>query len=32
MKASVVFAYHGKSNMPIEGTKSAAVGDIPLGS
>jgi phytanoyl-CoA hydroxylase len=32
MKASVVFAYHGKSNMPIEGTKSAAAGDIPLGS
>ncbi|MEN3364486.1 MAG: phytanoyl-CoA hydroxylase [Burkholderiales bacterium] len=31
VKNSVVFAYHGKSNTPVEGTKSAAGGDIPLG-
>ncbi len=31
MKASVVFAYHGKSTVPIAGTKSAAAEDIFLG-
>jgi phytanoyl-CoA hydroxylase len=30
VKNSVIFAYHGKSNLPIEGTKSAAVGEVPL--
>lgn len=29
-KASVVFAYHGESNRPIEGTRSASAADIPL--
>jgi phytanoyl-CoA hydroxylase len=31
MKASVVFAYHGASNPPVAGSKSAAAGDILLG-
>lgn len=31
VKNSVVFAYHGKSNEPIAGTKSAAAGEIALG-
>jgi phytanoyl-CoA hydroxylase len=31
VKNSVVFAYHGKSNTPVEGTKSAAAGEISLG-
>jgi phytanoyl-CoA hydroxylase len=30
MKASVVFAYHGASNLPLSGTKSAAAEDIRL--
>lgn len=30
IKASVVFAYHGTSNMPISGTKSAAAEDVHL--
>jgi hypothetical protein len=30
MKASVVFAYHGKSNQPLPGTKSAAAGEVEL--
>jgi phytanoyl-CoA hydroxylase len=32
VKMSVVFAYHGKSNHPIAGSKSAAAGQIELGS
>jgi phytanoyl-CoA hydroxylase len=32
VKMSLVYAYHGKSNMPIAGTKSAAAGDIFLGN
>jgi phytanoyl-CoA hydroxylase len=32
VKASVVFAYRGKSNLPVAGSKSAAAGDIELGS
>ena len=28
MKASVVFAYRGKSNVPVAGTKSAAAGEV----
>jgi phytanoyl-CoA hydroxylase len=31
VKTSAVFAYHGKSNMPIAGSKSAAAGDVFLG-
>lgn len=31
VKTSVVFAYHGESNPPIAGTRSAAAGDVPLG-
>ncbi|MDB5729416.1 MAG: hypothetical protein JWQ00_2621 [Noviherbaspirillum sp.] len=30
VKNSVVFAYHGKSNMPVEGSKSAAGGEVAL--
>jgi phytanoyl-CoA hydroxylase len=30
VKNSVVFAYHGKSNAPIAGSKSAAVGEVAL--
>jgi phytanoyl-CoA hydroxylase len=30
MKASVVFAYHGKSNPPVPGTRSAASGEVEL--
>lgn len=30
MKASVVFAYHGKSNPPLPGTRSAAAGEVEL--
>lgn len=30
LKTSVVFAYHGKSNPPVAGTRSAAQDDIPL--
>jgi phytanoyl-CoA hydroxylase len=32
VKMSVVFAYHGKSNHPIAGSKSAAAGQIEFGS
>jgi phytanoyl-CoA hydroxylase len=31
VKNSVVFAYHGQSNRPIEGSKSAAGGEVALG-
>jgi phytanoyl-CoA hydroxylase len=31
IKSSVVFAYHGQSNAPLPGTRSAAGGDVPLG-
>jgi phytanoyl-CoA hydroxylase len=31
VKNSVVFAYHGRSNAPIAGTKSAATDEVPLG-
>jgi phytanoyl-CoA hydroxylase len=31
VKTSVVFAYHGESNSPVEGTKSAAAGEVALG-
>jgi len=31
VKTSVVFAYHGESNAPIAGTRSAAAGDLLLG-
>jgi phytanoyl-CoA hydroxylase len=31
MKASVVFAYRGKSNPPLPGTRSAAAGEVELG-
>jgi phytanoyl-CoA hydroxylase len=31
MKASVVFAYRGKSNPPVPGTRSAAAGEVELG-
>jgi phytanoyl-CoA hydroxylase len=31
VKNSVVFAYHGKSNAPVEGSKSAVAGEIVLG-
>lgn len=31
MKASVVFAYRGESNMPVAGTRSAAAGEVVLG-
>jgi phytanoyl-CoA hydroxylase len=31
VKMSLVYAYHGKSNMPIAGTRSAAAGDVLLG-
>jgi phytanoyl-CoA hydroxylase len=31
VKMSLVYAYHGKSNPPIDGTKSSAAGDIFLG-
>ncbi|TWC68146.1 phytanoyl-CoA dioxygenase family protein [Herbaspirillum sp. SJZ099] len=30
VKCSVVFAYHGRSNPPVPGTRSAAAEDIPL--
>jgi phytanoyl-CoA hydroxylase len=30
VKTSVVFAYHGKSNVAVAGSKSAAAGDICL--
>lgn len=30
VKTSVVFAYHGISNTPIAGSRSAAAGDIPM--
>jgi phytanoyl-CoA hydroxylase len=30
VKNSVVFAYHGKSNMPVEGSTSAAGGEVAL--
>jgi phytanoyl-CoA hydroxylase len=30
VKNSVVFAYHGESNQPIEGTRSASAGEIAL--
>jgi phytanoyl-CoA hydroxylase len=32
VKSSVVFAYRGRSNLPIAGSKSAQAGDIELGS
>lgn len=32
VKMSLVYAFHGKSNRPIEGTKSAAAGEIFLGA
>jgi phytanoyl-CoA hydroxylase len=32
VKASVVFAYRGKSNLPLAGSKSAAAGDVELGT
>ncbi|OGB25140.1 MAG: phytanoyl-CoA dioxygenase [Burkholderiales bacterium RIFCSPLOWO2_02_FULL_57_36] len=32
VKMSLVYAYHGKTNRPVEGTKSAAAGEILLGS
>jgi phytanoyl-CoA hydroxylase len=32
VKASVVFAYRGESNLPIAGSKSAAAGDVDLGA
>lgn len=32
VKMSVAFAYRGKSNLPQPGTRSAAAGDVPLGS
>jgi phytanoyl-CoA hydroxylase len=31
MKASVVFAYRGESNMPVAGSRSAAAGEVALG-
>jgi phytanoyl-CoA hydroxylase len=31
VKTSVVFAYHGESNPPVAGTRSAAAGDVLLG-
>lgn len=31
VKTSVVFAYRGESNLPVEGSKSAAAGDVGLG-
>jgi len=31
VKASVVFAYRGNSNLPLTGSKSAAAGDVKLG-
>jgi phytanoyl-CoA hydroxylase len=30
MKASVVFAYRGASNPPVQGTRSAAAGEVAL--
>jgi phytanoyl-CoA hydroxylase len=30
VKTSVVFAYRGESNLPVEGSKSAAAGDVVL--
>ncbi|HEX8887275.1 MAG TPA: phytanoyl-CoA dioxygenase family protein, partial [Noviherbaspirillum sp.] len=30
MKASVVFAYRGESNPPVQGTRSAAAGEVAL--
>lgn len=32
IKTSVAFAYHGTSNQPVEGSKSAAAGEVFLGS
>jgi phytanoyl-CoA hydroxylase len=32
VKMSLVYAYRGKSNMPVEGSKSSAAGDILLGA
>ncbi|RJG08145.1 phytanoyl-CoA dioxygenase family protein [Noviherbaspirillum cavernae] len=32
VKTSVVFAYRGASNLPREGSRSAAAGDVPLGA
>jgi phytanoyl-CoA hydroxylase len=32
VKMSLVYAYHGKSNMPIQGSRSAAAGDVFLGA
>lgn len=32
VKMSVAFAYRGKSNLPQPGSRSAAAGDVPLGS
>lgn len=31
VKTSVVFAYRGESNLPLEGSRSAAAGDVALG-
>jgi phytanoyl-CoA hydroxylase len=31
VKTSVVFAYHGESNAPVAGTRSAAAGNVLLG-
>jgi phytanoyl-CoA hydroxylase len=30
MKASVVFAYRGASNAPVQGTRSASAGEVAL--
>ena len=32
MKASVVFAYRGKSNVPVAGTRSAMAGEVKVGT
>jgi phytanoyl-CoA hydroxylase len=32
VKTSVVFAYRGKSNLPIAGSKSAATADVLVGN
>jgi phytanoyl-CoA hydroxylase len=31
MKSSVVFVYHGKTNQPVPGSKSAASGEVSFG-
>ena len=32
VKMSVAFAYRGRSNLPLDGSRSAAGGDVPLGA